>query len=389
MSITVSEILEDIDIITGNANTGNITNEDKIRRLNRSVEWVKRKLGLPNDERIQTIKFSADQIYYDLDTDVDEIFGVAWHEDNLNLIDNQWNPAPYDYILKKRAESKKQLWALTHINGTPQIVLWGDNAKGGLTLETFDAIGDWVVGGDASSLALDTNIVYEGGDSFMFDISNSTGVASIVNDGISWNLKDLFENSGMIKFWQRMTSILIDDITLYLYTDDSNYYTITVSELDNGNAWTANAWEKVGFSMDDAVAVGTPDKEDITKVRIEYDLGSTFVSATDFRIDQMFTSYPDEVDVLYYSSYKGTTSAGVNLTNFTAITDIATFGNDDLRDIVAWRAAYLSSPQLRADINWLAVYKQEVLEQLKDFARRNPRKRNSNSFFSSIRRGKR
>src|SRR5690606_4906627 len=120
----------------------------------------------PSDEKKQTIRFSEDQLYYTLNSDVDELLFLFWENETYNTLGNNWEYAPYDEIIARRGEgSRKFLFGETHINGSKQVAIHGYNQIGSSTLFDMDAVGDWEVDDDASSLALDTDQKYEGSGS--------------------------------------------------------------------------------------------------------------------------------------------------------------------------------------------------------------------------------
>jgi hypothetical protein len=380
MSVSLQELISDLEVYTDNYDTGTITSDIKIRHINRAIEWVKRKIAFPSDERIQEIRFCQDQLYYDLDSDVNELLYAKYKTDADNDA-NPWENRPYQEIHRRIGRGDKRNWfGETHIKGAKQVAIWGYNKLGGATLFNLDDDEGWTLLNDASGLAVDTLQKQEGSASLSFDITNSAGTASIENLDVDLDIKALIEREGFIKLYTYLTDNDIDDITLWLYDDASNYYTITTTEDDSGDAFAENEWIKIGFDFEDLVTVGTPDPEEITRIRVEYDLGSGFVSATDFRIDHIFTCFPDTLELIYLSSIKGTNSSGAtNKTILDDLTDLADLGHDDCRELVARRASLTLYPSLRANPEWYGEYVRQMKETLGDFARRWPRKRTANS----------
>lgn len=387
MSVTLQNVLNYTNDEIGNYTTGNVNNDVKIRAINRAIEWVKRNLGLPTDEKIQTFWFSADQIFYDLNSDFDESLQLLYNDRNLNTPGSRWEYRTYPEIFERTGSARQNLFSITNVNGTKQLVVHGYNRFGSQTILTLDSDDNWTADDDASNIAVDTNQKYEGTGSLSFDITNATGVASIYNDNVNFDLESLFERHGYIKLWAYMTDNDIDDIAVKLFTDASNYYTITATEADDGTAFAENEWQKIGFAADDAVATGSPDPSQITKIQIEFDLGSGFTSAADFRVDQVFTAYPDKMDFIYYSSIKGTDSTGTtNKTTLTDVTDILSISGqyEDLAEPIAQRAAVLLWPQLKGDKEQYLILKNELKENMKSFARRWPRKRTQNNYYRHV-----
>lgn len=389
MSTTVQDVLNDLNDLTGEYQTGTATDSIKIRHINKAVEWVKRKIGLPSDEVKQTINWSQDQIFYDLNSDVDELLYIYWKKQSPNTHERYWtNVGNYDEILKRQGDANKRFnFAETHINGSKQVAISGYNITPPSTIDSMDEVGTWEVSGDASALAVDVYTKYAGTGSLSFSVTNSSGVASIIDDSVTLNIDDLIKNNGMIKLRQYLSSANIDDVALYLYTDDSNYWTITETDLDDSTAFTASNWDKVGFPMANRVATGSPTATNITKIRIEYDLGAGFTTGT-IKVDDLFLAYPDELELVYKTSIKGTDSTGVvNRTTLKDVTDIVNLGHDDLAELVAHKAALRIWPTLKGDKEFWAAYRQLEKELLGDFARRYPRKRTSGTRETSFNRG--
>lgn len=247
--MTVQDILDQVGDYSGNYHTGTEDPNAKIRAVNRSIEYMKRRLGLPSDETIQSFYFSADQIFYPVNSDFDESIQLLYNDYSLNTTDREWNFYSYPEVLKISGQPRNPRYSFTTINGLKQLVMLGSNVRKGNVLFPFDSIDGWTAEDDASNLTVDTIQKYNGSASLAFDISNSSGTATLQKTGLSLDLKDLFENHGRIKYWAWMTDNNIDDITLKLMTDATNYYSITASLADDGTAFSENEWFKVGFVL--------------------------------------------------------------------------------------------------------------------------------------------
>lgn len=378
MATTLQDLLNATNDNIGSYSTGITADDIKKRAINRAIEWVKRTIGIPTDEKVQTILFSADQKYYDLNADVDEGLMVIYSDEDYNTEQYRWEYYNYPDILHTTGGLRTNRWSITYINGTKQLVLHANNLSQGNTLLTMDSVTDWTASDDAIGIAIDTNQKYEGTGSISFDITNSAGVATIYNDNVTLDIESLIENHGYIKFWQYLTDSNIDIVTLKLIDDVSNYYTITATVADDGTDFAQDAWQKVGFALDDAVVTGSPDPSGITKVQIEFDLGAGFTSAADFRVDYMFSTVPDSVDFIYYTANKGTDTTGATAkTELSEVTDIPSWSgvHDDISEVVSQRAAVVLWPQLRGDKEAYMLLVQDLKENMKTFARRWPRKR--------------
>lgn len=389
MSVTVQNILDLVSDYAG-ANTGQADQARQIRQIGTAVEYFQRKGLLPNNEKLNSFYFSDDQFFYACPSDFMEELDVLYNNSAYNTAEREWEFVEYSTLLKRAgAVPVGNKWSFTTINGTNQIVLIGKNLKSGSIIDSMEAVSTWVVQGDASNLEVD-NIDFKVGDGCLsFDVSAfSSGLAGINNPSVSLDFESLFQNHGYVKCWVKMPSASIDAIRLRLYTSSTKYWTLTETTTDDGSAFAANTWQKIGWALDDAVETLTPEITDtITKIEIEFDLGAA-VTGSNFRVDHIFTSVPDYMDLFYRSKTKGTNSSGTSLSTFTAVTDILGVGElfPDIADLIARRAALNLWPILRNDKEWYQAYQSEMRELKQDVGMRFPRRRTNKYISTSIRR---
>lgn len=389
MSATVNDALLLVGDYTA-ANTGQNDQSARIRAITQSVAYFQRKLALPSDEKIHSFYYSDDQFFYTVPTGFEEELDIMYNDATFNTIEREWSFKEYSDLLKRSGESpSKNQWSFTTINGSRQIVLIGENINSGSTVDELDSVGNWVASGDASGLAADTLIKKVGDGSLSFDITNSSGLATLTRSGMTLDVQSIFENHGYFKFWNYMTSAIIDSVILKLYVNDSKYWTITETDLDDGSAFSTNAWKKLGFPTDNAVKTGAPEvTEDVTKISITYDLGSGLTSAADFRIDHLYTTIPDYLDLAYRSSYKGANSSGTSITSFTDINDTIAMCNysELFLDLIARRAAMSLWPALRGDKEFYGMYASEIKEMERYWGLRFPKRRTNKAHDTKLRR---
>jgi hypothetical protein len=387
--VTLQDALNATKDEIGNYSTGVIVDDVVIRAIMRATDYVKRQMGIPSDEFRQTILFTDDQKYYDLNADNMECLLLLYTDENLNTEQTRWEYENYTDILHRTGGDRTNRWSVTYINGKKQLIVHGYNQNGGQILDEMDNVGDWVVADDASGLALDTNQKYSGVGSLSFDITNATGVATITNPNVSYDLEALFEQHGYLKLRAYMTDNNIDSITLKLYTDASNYYTIAVDIADDGTEFAQDSFQKIGFACDDAILTGSPDPSDINQIDVEFDLGAGFTTAADFRIDTLFTVVPDSLDLIYYTKYKGTdTTLATYKTTLNVVTDkfLFTSTDEDILEVIAQKAAIILWPQVRGDKEQLMIQKNELRDNMKSFTKRWPRRRVQGTFKTYLRR---
>lgn len=389
----MSTTLQDVDSLTqdycGNYSTGVSDADVRYRAINKSIEYLKRLISFPNDEEIFSFWYTDDQFFYDLPAKFMEALELKYHNPLSNRPNNKWDFFDYPTVLQGVGGSRRNRWSITNINGRKQLVVVGNNGLQGRTIITMDSITDVTVDDDASGLAVNILTPHEGTGAIQFDITNSTGAASIVFSNLNLDLNELFERSGFLKLWAFMTDNEIDSVAIKLQSSVGNYYTITTTTADDGTTFTQDEWQKIGFHTEDAVATGTPVLTAITEVTLTFDLGVGFTTAADFKIDQLFTAFPEQMDLVMYTNIKGTAADGTTeKSKLDTATDILGFSGeyDDYDDLVAQRAAINLWMQLRGDKEAYILLKQDFSDSLKSFARRNPRKRIQGTFRHSLKR---
>lgn len=388
----MSTTLSDLRVLTrdyiGQYSTGSAKDDQIDRAINRGIERVKREIGIPADEDIWTFWYTQDKLFYNLPSTFREGLYVQYHNKNANTLGNMWDYLDYPTVLQKAGNERSNHWSFTHINGKKQLVMVGYNGQQGRTLLTCDTTDDTAASGDASNLTADTITKVEGSASLNFDITDSSGTATITFSNLDIDLEDLFEKNGFLKLYAYMTDNDIDDVTLKVQSSSGNYYTIVATQNDDGVDFVQDEWQKIAWDTQDKVAVGTPDLTSITTIEVSFGLGSGFTSAVDFRIDNLFSVYAEKMDFVHYTNAKGTDSGGTAKDPLDAPDDILYYSGDydEYTTLVAQRAAIYLWPQLRGDKEAYMLLKREHREELKVFARAYPRKRRQGQFRHSLRR---
>src|SRR5574343_585367 len=118
--MTVQDILDSLGDYVGNYHTGTEDPNAKIRAVNRSIEYMKRRLGLPSDETIQSFYFSVDQIFYPVNSAFDESIQLLYNDYSLNTTDREWNFYSYPEVLKISGQPRNPRYSFTTINGLKQ-----------------------------------------------------------------------------------------------------------------------------------------------------------------------------------------------------------------------------------------------------------------------------
>ena len=385
--LTVQDILNRLNPLLSNYTTGAVDNTSRIAAINSAVEYIKRYMTFPSDEKKQQFLYYEDSPFIQINGDFNEGLAVVYDDPDANHESKQWNYSPYIDILQKQGDKypRTKWWSWTPINGFWQLIMYGKNRNHGTPIQTFDYLTGITGVNDAQSLAIDTNIYEEGNGSLSFSINPTlgNGLASIEFSG-NWDFSKVLNNNGLFKLYVWLASTAISAVNIRLYTDSTDYYALTATTFDDASAFTTglDVFKRVQLSFTGDTVVGSPNIKNITQIRIDLVEGAGFggSTVTQFRIDNLYTIFPDLMDLIYLTSYKGTNKTGTPLQFFTDPTDVPSFGafTPDILDIVAYRAAVILVPQIMSNDGFRSMYKTEVLEQLSLIGKSWPRKRTLN-----------
>lgn len=383
--ITVQDIINQIRDYANNYTTGTVDLGGMMRAVNRAVEYIKRRMTLPSDETIYSFYYSRDQLYYTAPLDVNEPIGLLYTNANHNTPRTEWRWVPYQDLLRLTGTTYSNLWSHTTFNGFLQLIMLGYNLTVGSILQTFTMLSGFTGTNDSTALTIDNNIYSVAPASLEFSINPTLGNGKgSISFPVQWDISTLHTKLGTIKLDAYLPTLNLSSINLVLGTNSTNYYTFTCTTTDNGNAFTLNAFNRLHYSFDPAltppVITGSPTDQNITFARVDFIQNGSFGSSTisGFRIDNMYSVFPDQMTFIYNTKNKGTDTTGATTKIiFTEPTDIPAFGQyaPDLVDPIALRAAWILEPQLRSDKDFMKMYKDECEEQLRNYGRIYPRKR--------------
>lgn len=380
-----------------NYTSGNIDLPQRIRAINRSIEDVHRCLGLTCDETIFNFLYSQDNMFTNLPTDFDEPILLYYQNSNYNMGGQAgWKWNEYTTLLQNSSTGSTFGWGLgyaqgrwgqlmyssTNINGLKQLVQLGSNVIQGRIINPFNTLNLVTGTGDATNLAVDNNVwINTGGSiSFTIDPTLGNGYAGISVSGFGiMSVEQAIQASGIYKVYSYLQSLNISSIQLIL-TSATGTYTFTATTQDNNNPFLLQQWFKVQWLQNLVSIAGSPNAQEITSYEIRYNEGAGFglVAIPYFRIDDFYLTFPDSMNLVYYSQYKGTDSTGsVQKIILDSLTDLPNFMQffPDFINMVALRAAYILMPQLSADKDFMDMYRRDYIENLKDLGKIYPRKR--------------
>ena len=387
MNITLQDIITQANDYISNYTNGSANDGNRIRAVNRAIEFIKMKMTFPSDEKIFTFDFSQDNIFTDLPEDFNEGLEVLYHSQMNNVSANRWTYLPYADLLRiaGRQYTTENYFSWTPINGKMQLITLARNLNQGSHIETFDNIGSITGSNNASNLRIDNNIYAEGNGSLAFDIDPS--LSALKTATIKWptnyDFSSILKNSGLFKLGIFLPEDNITEVNLLLMTDANNYYSLSATTFDDGTAFGTglnDMTKKVKFSFTGATIVGSPDIKKVKFIRVDEMMSGTFgsVIVEDYRIDNLYTIMPDKMDFIYLTSYKGTDKTGAtNKIFLDSVDDICAFGNfaPDLVDVIACQTAMKLVPQVTDNADFRKMYKDDVKETMDVYGKKWPRKR--------------
>lgn len=385
-----------------NYTVGNIDDTNRFRALNRAIEDVHRRLGLTCDETIFNYLYSQDNMFTNLPVDYDEPIMLYYVNKNYNVGGQagwKWNKYVdilqnsgiggnngYGYGYALGAYGQK-LFSSTNINGLKQLIQLGANIIQGSNINPYNSTALTTLTGDGTSLAVDNNVYVNGGGSLSFTIDPTLGFgyAGVLTSGFGiMTVEQAIQQNGINKVYSWLANTNISNIELIMTSSNGGKFTFNATTQDDGTPFVqstiAGVWNRTQYPWTLASITGSPDAQEITSYEFRYIEGAGFgsVAVPLFRINNYYVVFPDNLNLVYYSQYKGTNNDGtVKKIILDSLEDLPTFMQffPDFVNLVALRAAYILSPQLSGDKDFMQMYKADYDEQMKDLGKIYPRKR--------------
>lgn len=384
-----------------NYTVGNIDNSNRFRALNRGIEDLHRQLGLTCDERVFNFLYSQDNMFTDLPEDYDEPILLYYVNNAFNVGDQAgWHWAQYTKLLQAsgiggsrnygygyaQGTYGQKSFGSTNINAKKQLVQLGANILQGSIINPFNTLNLVSGTGDAIDLAVDNNFFINTGGSVSFTIDPNlgNGYGGILTSGFGiMTVQQALQQNGVYKVYSWLPTTEISDIRLILTSADGSF-TFSATEQDDGtpfvNSTINGIWNRTQYTWSLVSISGNPNSQEITSYEFRYYEGASFGASAIpyFRIDDFYLNYPDDMNLVYYTQYKGTNSAGdTNKIILDSLSDKPTFMQffPDFVNMVALRAAYICAPQIALDKDFMKMYKDDYIDQMKDWGKVYPRKR--------------
>lgn len=368
---TYNDILNSLNNFVGDASVGGTTEATrKMMLINTAKDYLISMIGLPASEVAQEISFIDNQNIYAVDDGMLEPISLRYNEAQGQGSNNKRQNANRDfeylrtdelYALQQRQANDIVYWGMDYGQNDNDIVIITNNIIPSQQINSFDQLTSLYALGDASNLALDTNVYKEGNASTSFSINYATGKAYIQYQLDGPTDFTPYLNTGVFNFDLYIQgSTGLNGVSLQMGSDAvssvspsptfSNYWKMTTT---NGSL----AWNTISLDWADAVMTGSPDVTKINYFQIEFDIDNTFVNSTLWRLDDLKLYAPDSVLFTYYTGnvvQDGTTAAMKS--DFENSNDIASFASIDpsiIRTVAALAAQMYKPTSLSQDSSFI------------------------------------
>lgn len=249
--------------------TGTVTTSIITNYANESLRRLRRKFDMPSAEVITQFALYTGVYQYAIP--------YAGYKEFVALRDNYRMP---DTIFMRNV-SESVFWENLQSgntksearNGTGRQLLFNllDPPTSHLTVNgavSSTSDGTWVASGDANTVGDDTLFFRTGSGSLKFNITTSTGTATLTNSTMS--PKDVsgiaYLNTGMFTMWVYLPSATnFTNFSLKWGSSATVYWTNTVTAQIDGSAFT-QGWNMLGFDWITATSSGSPTSTDAAAI---------------------------------------------------------------------------------------------------------------------------
>lgn len=307
---------------------------------------------------------------------------------NRNLGDNFSQLYSEQFDLQKRT-TVFDLFQVEFDTGTKFLRIKKDVGSG-KTIHDLNSIsgnGTWAVGNDATNLTEDRLQFISGSTSLNFDMDGSTTDGFIENS--TFTAIDLSADedlSSIFLFVFFPDSSAITSVDLRWGSDTTNFWNRTVTAPHFGAF--QNGWNLFRFDWNGATKTLSPDASAINLLRVTINYDG--VADTDFRVDNIVSRLGTIFEIVYYSKFIFSSSAGVFIERVAADTDIINLDTDSF-NLLVYKAAQLAAQQIQGedasfDVNFFnsewdrviskykQMYKSEVEKPTQSYYKMEPKK---------------
>lgn len=382
-SISLSDIIPDIKDYCRNQN---LTDARAIRAINRASEYVFSKYGIPSQEKKYNFYFDSTQQTYSLPEDFGEPLYLKFDDETLNDDAFEYRPITAIYERQDLVFGDTKLFSVEANQTGWRLFVLGKNSTSSQMIDSLDSDNDtnWAATLDGTNITDDLFIKKEGAGSLSYDIVVGTSVSDRATLARTFSTNfdfSSYSSHGAMNAWHYTQNITnLTSFTLKWGADASNYYYKVATTQFDGTAF-AVGWNSLGWDWDTASTVGSPSNTAIKYFELDVDYTAAYTGGLSNRLDYLRLSFPDLMDLIYYTLYKGESSTGTDLYEFTATTDKFFFGPFDpaIRNFISIYAATLINPTILVDDRQV---KEQMVAYEKALMKKYPRKRINNLLFT-------
>jgi len=221
--------------------------------------------------------------------------------------DNFNNTTPKEFDLYKTDRT----FAVENNSGVKTVKISAAQTLG-LTIHEMNSLtldGTWVVGGNATAIAVDTLNFLTGNGSIQFNIN--AGATSSWIENLTMSVKDLsnYVTNGAYFLYVYIPNItIITAVSLRIGASSSNYLSQTVTNRSDATGFQVG-WNLVRFDAASMVATGTPNVPATDYVRVTFT--TTTAAVTGVRVENIVARFGKIYEAVYYSKYLFKSSAGI------------------------------------------------------------------------------
>lgn len=356
MSITVANLITNLDTNISDTSTDRISTAERYQALTEATVWLQEELQ--NDHSIDTYNLNYyDTVHeYKVTSAIADLLGSADLRRSEQFQDHSFAHKSSRELAEEIGQSfEESSFAIERRDGNAYLEVNHYSRYTAFGISDFDALtdggGTWAVdavNSDATNLTVDTAEYLYGNASLNFDATvaqSGNNRATIINSTLS-----SLDLSGYINLASFIMEVYILDVTnfssvsLFWGSSSTAYWSNTVTTDINGNAFV-NGWNRVKFDWNTATKTSTPNEAAITYIRIDFNYAVGQANTTDFRVDYLRIVRPEVLRFYYTSWAVGQVSAAdsTKIYAFTAQTNVPFFSGqyDQYKFAVAHKAAAL------------------------------------------------
>ena len=207
--------------------------------------------------------------------------------------------------------------AIDDYNGQRVLLINADTPSTQQMIAELDSLvsggGTWEIVGGATNLQADNDDYIKGSGSLSFDLSAAVEViAGIKNTNLNeFDITNFLGGNSSIFVWAKLNSATnITNFVLKLGSDESNYYSKTITVKHDGNAFEAG-WNLLRFDLTTLTEIGSVTDTSIKFASVYMTKDIAKVSETDYKFDWLTILKGERRYVTYYSKYGWQSAAGV------------------------------------------------------------------------------